>query len=97
MNNNEIDKPVTIIANKDVTSIGVDYKIATVNKPIFEITSDDISNLQFEPATSGPAYPYFPRAGGSKKQKNKKTFQRRDKLGRFIKRKTRKSSGGWLN
>ena len=44
---------------------------------------------------------YDPKAfsGGKKRSnlKNKKTFQRRDKLGRFIKRKTRKSSGGWLN
>ena len=30
------------------------------------------------------------------KHSHKKTYHKRDKFGRFIKRKTRKSSGGWL-
>ena len=33
---------------------------------------------------------------GGKIHSHKKTYNKRDKLGRFIKRKTRKSSGGWL-
>ena len=33
---------------------------------------------------------------GGNKHSHKKTYHKRDKFGRFIKRKTRKSSGGWL-
>ena len=67
--------------------IGQDEMNNMSQDEIQKIKNDERDKMNFQSAMN---------FRGGNKPKNKKTFQKRDKLGRFIKLKTRKSSGGWL-